>query len=77
MAVNAVESGGADRNHDQRLVACRLEPVERAMRQQHAFVLADRAGLAVRPVEGRLALEHDKGVVLVRGAWSPFSPSAA
>src|SRR5215468_8399546 len=40
--------------------------IERAVRQQHAFVLADRADLAVRPVEGHLALEHDKGVVLVR-----------
>ncbi len=31
------------------------------MRQQHPFVLDDRAGLAVRPLEGRLALAHDKG----------------
>jgi hypothetical protein len=38
-AVSAVQSGGADPNHDQRLVTHRLEPVERAMRQQDAFAI--------------------------------------
>ena len=42
------------------------------MRQQDAFVLTDCAGLVVWPVEGRLALEHDKGVVFVRVRMKPI-----
>src|SRR5216683_89716 len=33
VAVDTVESRRADAHHDQRLVACRLEPIKRAVRQ--------------------------------------------
>src|SRR5712671_8030500 len=64
--VDPVERGGADAHHHQWLLARCLEPVEGAVRQKHAFVLADRAGLVVWPIESRFALQDDKGVVLVR-----------
>src|SRR5262249_53692903 len=51
VAIDTVERSSADPYHDQRFVARRLEPVERTVRQQYAFVLADRAGLVVRPVK--------------------------
>jgi len=35
------------------------------VRRQHALVLADCSGLVVRPIEGRLALKDNKGVVFV------------